>query len=186
MRDCNYILDWSFLQNTRLAPVRSCDAASKLSYETKPGCNMYSEAWLSLLQPADPRSTALMPSHTTSGRCETAREQPLEDGLQVKRRHPGTSKLSQMLESNLFSQFPCYFLFLILPYVRSFIAYCISAPTLNTQPSCTEFMCPTSFMRHANDQGTVCHEIVSFVFHPAHVAIAMKLCYVIACSSHLT
>lgn len=116
-----------------------------------------------------------MPSYTTSWRYETALKQPLEDDLLVKRRHPGTPKLSQLLESNLFSQFPCYLLFLILLYVPSFIAYCISAPTLNTQPSCTEYMCPTSFMRHANDKGTVCHEIVSFVFHPAHIVIAMKV-----------
>lgn len=88
-----------------------------------------------------------------------------------------------MLESNLSSQFPCY---LLLFYVRSFITYCISAPTLNTQPSGTEYMCPTYFMRRANDQETVCHASVSFVFHPAHVVIAVKLCYVIACSSHLT
>lgn len=57
-----------------------------------------------------------MPSYTTSKCCETALKQPVEDGVQVERRDPDTSELSQMLERNLFSQFSWY-----LPFYLKFV-----------------------------------------------------------------
>lgn len=121
-------------------------------------------------------STALVPSYMTWQRFKTTVKQPCEGGVQVERRHPDTSALSQMLEGNLFS------VLLLFDFILFY--YCLLLPDAYAQIADLRhrvYERQTSFTRLANGRSMLCYESEQPVFKPAHVLWPQWDRYVFTC-----